>query len=111
MLAIENIRDLETFCSAAKEGSFSMKMNGGSSAVRSVPYLQNGSVSFMFEKKGVIAIDNEDGAISEDKIYEDAMLDGICGGNGQLCPISRTWCGQVGSPTTFVCADRWDRDG
>jgi len=38
---------------------------------------QNGSVSFMFEKKGVIAIDNEDGAISEDKIYEDAMLDGV----------------------------------
>ena len=38
---------------------------------------QNGSVSFMFERKGIIVIDNEDGAISEDKIFEDAMLDGV----------------------------------
>jgi YebC/PmpR family DNA-binding regulatory protein len=38
---------------------------------------QNGSVSFLFEQKGVIVIDNEDGKISEDKIYEDAMLDGV----------------------------------
>ena len=38
---------------------------------------QNGSVSFLFEQKGIIAIDNEDGKISEDKIFEDAMLDGV----------------------------------
>lgn len=38
---------------------------------------QNGSVSFMFDKKGVIIIDNEEGQISEDKIFEDAMLDGV----------------------------------
>ncbi|MBR6735901.1 MAG: YebC/PmpR family DNA-binding transcriptional regulator [Oscillospiraceae bacterium] len=38
---------------------------------------QNGSVSFLFEAKGVIVIENEDEAISEDKIYEDAMLDGV----------------------------------
>ena len=38
---------------------------------------QNGSVSFLFEQKGIIAIENEDGKISEDKIFEDAMLDGV----------------------------------
>ncbi len=38
---------------------------------------QSGSVSFLFEQKGVIAIENADGKISEDKIYEDAMLDGV----------------------------------
>ncbi|KAF5029978.1 putative transcriptional regulatory protein YebC [anaerobic digester metagenome] len=38
---------------------------------------QNGSVSFLFEQKGIIAIENADGKISEDKIYEDAMLDGV----------------------------------
>lgn len=38
---------------------------------------QNGSVSFLFEQTGVIDIDNEDGAISEEKIFEDAMLDGV----------------------------------
>ena len=38
---------------------------------------QNGSVSFLFEQKGIIAIDNEDGKISEDKIFEDAMLDSV----------------------------------
>ena len=38
---------------------------------------QNGSVSFLFEQKGVIVIDNEDGKISEDRIFEDAMLDGV----------------------------------
>lgn len=38
---------------------------------------QSGSVSFLFEQKGVIVIDNEDGRISEDQIYEDAMLDGV----------------------------------
>ena len=34
---------------------------------------QNGSVSFMFDKKGVIIIDNEEGQISEDKISIDAV--------------------------------------
>ena len=38
---------------------------------------QSGSVSFLFEQKGIIAIENADGKISEDKIYEDAMLDGV----------------------------------
>lgn len=38
---------------------------------------QNGSVSFLFEQKGIIAIENAEGKISEDKIYEDAMLDGV----------------------------------
>lgn len=38
---------------------------------------QNGSVSFLFEQKGIIAIENSDGKISEDKIFEDAMLDGV----------------------------------
>lgn len=38
---------------------------------------QNGSVSFLFEQKGIILIENEDGKISEDKIFEDAMLDGV----------------------------------
>ncbi|MPN29733.1 putative transcriptional regulatory protein YebC [bioreactor metagenome] len=38
---------------------------------------QNGSVSFLFEQKGIIAIENADGKISEDKIFEDAMLDGV----------------------------------
>ena len=38
---------------------------------------QNGSVSFLFEQKGVIVIDNSDGKISEDRIFEDAMLDGV----------------------------------
>lgn len=38
---------------------------------------QNGSVSFLFEQKGIIAIENTNGKISEDKIYEDAMLDGV----------------------------------
>ena len=34
---------------------------------------QSGCVSFMFEEKGVIVIDNEDGDIDEDKLMEDAM--------------------------------------
>ncbi len=38
---------------------------------------QSGSVSFLFEQKGIIAIENADGKISEDKIFEDAMLDGV----------------------------------
>ncbi|MFV0497772.1 MAG: YebC/PmpR family DNA-binding transcriptional regulator [Candidatus Fimivivens sp.] len=38
---------------------------------------QNGSVSFLFEQKGIIAIENDDGKITEDKIFEDAMLDGV----------------------------------
>ncbi|HWP51203.1 MAG TPA: YebC/PmpR family DNA-binding transcriptional regulator [Clostridia bacterium] len=38
---------------------------------------QNGSVSFLFEQKGIIAIENADGKISEDEVYEDAMLDGV----------------------------------
>ncbi len=38
---------------------------------------QNGSVSFLFEQKGVIVIDNSEGKISEDRIFEDAMLDGV----------------------------------
>ena len=38
---------------------------------------QSGSVSFLFEQRGIIAIENADGKISEDKIYEDAMLDGV----------------------------------
>lgn len=38
---------------------------------------QNGSVSFLFEQKGIIAIENSNGKISEDKIFEDAMLDGV----------------------------------
>ena len=38
---------------------------------------QSGSVSFMFEPKGIIVIDNEDNKISEDKIFEDALLDGV----------------------------------
>ncbi len=38
---------------------------------------QNGSVSFLFEQRGVIVIDNEDGKISEERIFEDAMLDGV----------------------------------
>jgi len=38
---------------------------------------QNGSVSFLFEQKGIIVIDNADGKISEDRIFEDAMLDGV----------------------------------
>ena len=36
---------------------------------------QSGSVSFMFEKKGVIVIENT--GISEDKIIDDALLDGV----------------------------------
>ena len=36
-----------------------------------------GRVSFLFEQKAIIAIDNEDGNISEDNIIEDAMLDGV----------------------------------
>ena len=38
---------------------------------------QSGSVSFLFEQKGIIAIENADGKISEDKIFEEAMLDGV----------------------------------
>lgn len=38
---------------------------------------QNGSVSFLFEQKGVLIIENEDGAISEERILEDALLDGV----------------------------------
>lgn len=38
---------------------------------------QNGSVSFLFDQKGIIAIENADGKITEDKIFEDAMLDGV----------------------------------
>jgi len=38
---------------------------------------QNGSVAFLFEQKGVILIDNEEGTITEDRIFEDAMLDGV----------------------------------
>ncbi len=36
---------------------------------------QSGSVSFMFTKKGVIVIENT--GISEDKIIDDALLDGV----------------------------------
>lgn len=36
---------------------------------------QNGSVSFLFEQKGLLVIENT--GISEDKIIEDAMLDGV----------------------------------
>ncbi len=36
---------------------------------------QSGSVSFMFESKGVIVIEND--GIEEEKIFEDAMLDGV----------------------------------
>lgn len=36
---------------------------------------QTGSVSFMFEPKGVIVIENT--GIAEEKIFEDAMLDGV----------------------------------
>lgn len=36
---------------------------------------QSGSVSFMFAKKGVIVIENT--GISEDKIIDDALLDGV----------------------------------
>lgn len=38
---------------------------------------QNGSVSFLFEQKGIIAIENANGKITEDKIFEDALLDGV----------------------------------
>ncbi len=34
---------------------------------------QSGCVGFMFEEKGVIAIDNEDGKIDEDKLMETAL--------------------------------------
>ncbi|MCI8649074.1 MAG: YebC/PmpR family DNA-binding transcriptional regulator [Anaerotruncus sp.] len=34
---------------------------------------QNGSVSFLFERKGMIYIDNEDGKIDEEKAMEDAF--------------------------------------
>ena len=34
---------------------------------------QNGSVSFLFEKKGVIVIDNEDGELDEDTVMMDAL--------------------------------------
>lgn len=34
---------------------------------------QSGSVSFMFDNKGVIVIDNEDGDIDEDKLMETAL--------------------------------------
>ena len=37
---------------------------------------QTGSVSFMFEEKGVITIMDEDGEIDEDKIMEDALESG-----------------------------------
>lgn len=36
---------------------------------------QTGSVSFMFEPKGVIVIENT--GIAEEKIFEDAMIDGV----------------------------------
>lgn len=36
---------------------------------------QSGSVSFMFEPKGVVVIENTD--IAEEKVFEDAMLDGV----------------------------------
>jgi YebC/PmpR family DNA-binding regulatory protein len=36
---------------------------------------QNGSVSFLFEQKGLLVIENIE--ISEDKILEDALLDGV----------------------------------
>ena len=36
---------------------------------------QNGSVSFMFTRKGVLVIEND--GISEEKIFEDALLDGV----------------------------------
>lgn len=34
---------------------------------------QNGCVSFMFEQKGLIVIDNEDGALDEEKVMEDCF--------------------------------------
>ena len=34
---------------------------------------QNGCVSFLFSKKGVLVIDNEDGSLTEDKVMEDCM--------------------------------------
>ena len=37
---------------------------------------QSGCVSFMFEEKGVIVIDNEDGDIDEDKLMETALESG-----------------------------------
>ena len=36
----------------------------------------NGCVSFLFDKKGVIVIDNEEGEIDEDKLMEDALESG-----------------------------------
>ena len=36
---------------------------------------QTGSVSFMFERKGILVIEND--GISEDKLLDDAMLDGV----------------------------------
>ena len=36
---------------------------------------QNGSVSFLFEQKGIIVIENIN--IKEEKIFEDALLDGV----------------------------------
>ena len=43
---------------------------------------QSGSVSFMFEEKGVITIIDEDGEIDEDKIMEDALE---CGAEDIKC--------------------------
>ncbi len=43
---------------------------------------QNGSVSFMFEEKGVITIVDEDGEIDEDTIMEDAL---DCGAEDIKC--------------------------
>jgi transcriptional/translational regulatory protein YebC/TACO1 len=34
-------------------------------------------VAFLFEQKGVLVIENEQGAISEERILEDALLDGV----------------------------------
>lgn len=34
---------------------------------------QNGCVSFLFERKGLVIVNNEDGAISEEKFMEDLM--------------------------------------